>query len=231
MRIVTWNCCRGDFEVKAGLLNALNADVVVFQECAKPLTESQDTLWFGDNPKNGLAVRARPPYHLKALPAQADAPKYVIPVAVTGPVNFTLLAVWSVGKQEYPYVRAISKSIDLYEEAITGVPAVVMGDFNSNAIWDTEHPADLNHSALVSKLASFDMVSAYHHVRKESHGSEREHSYYHHWKQDKPFHIDYCFLPRSWAERVTTVEIGGFEEWSKYSDHRPLLVDMNRPGF
>lgn len=187
---------------------------------------SADTLWFSDNPKIGLAVRARPPYQFQALPSLPDTPKYVIPVSVTGPVSFTLFAVWSIQGQEHPYVRAICKAVDLYSHLIRDNPAVVVGDFNSNAIWDKDHPPEMNHSALVDRLASLGLVSAYHHVRNEPHGAEKEPSYYHQWNQQKPFHIDYCFVPRPWAEKITAVKIGSFEEWRRHSDHRPLLVDL-----
>jgi len=177
MRIVTWNCCRGDFTAKAALLESMRADVVVFQECAKPATESAATLWFGDNPKIGVAIRARPSYQLKALPALVDAPKYVIPIAVTGPVEFTLFAVWSIGKQAYPYVEAVCKAVTLYRDLIRSGPTVLAGDFNSNAIWDKDHPADLNHSALVSQLEELGLASAYHHALGEKHGQETKPSY------------------------------------------------------
>jgi hypothetical protein len=58
MRLVTWNCCRGPFEEKVALLNSLSPDVVVMQECGKPRAEDHQTLWFGDNPRTGLGLRA-----------------------------------------------------------------------------------------------------------------------------------------------------------------------------
>ncbi|HJW08314.1 MAG TPA: hypothetical protein VJ483_01695, partial [Holophagaceae bacterium] len=106
---------------------------------------------------------------------------------------------------------------------------VFLGDFNSNAIWDHEHPADRNHSAVVARLKSHGLVSAYHHQRQEAHGCENEPTFYLHWNEAKPFHLDYCFLPKTWARRIRNVEVGGFEAWKDHSDHRPLIVDLASP--
>jgi hypothetical protein len=53
---------------------------------------------------------------------------------------------------------------------------------------------------------------------------------YFQWKEQKPYHIDYCFIPEEWAPDVQCVEIGSYAEWKDYSDHRPLLVEVaDRP--
>jgi len=54
-------------------------------------------------------------------------------------------------------------------------------------------------------------------------------TYYFQWKEQRPFHIDYWFMPRDWAPNVQRVEIGSYEEWKGRSDHRPLLVELGLP--
>src|SRR5437763_1336119 len=105
MRIITWNCCRGTYLKNSTLLNSLRPDIAVFQECARPAQESENCLWFGDNPRQGITVQATLPYRLSALPTLPDVPKYVVPVAVSGPIEFTLLAVWTKAKQTHNYVE------------------------------------------------------------------------------------------------------------------------------
>ena len=226
MRLVTWNCCRGDCTKKVSLLDSWRPDIAVIQECAKPFVQSDRCLWFGDNPNSGLAVRSSNAYQLRALPVVPEAPKYVIPIEVTGPTEFVLFAVWTLGEKPHPYVRAASRAVELYRDLIERRPTVLIGDFNSNAIWDSEHPAEMNHSALVRQLERLDLVSAYHHARKETHGGEREPTFYFQWNRAKPFHIGYCFVPRAWAPRIKRVDVGSFDGWSSHSDHRPLLVDI-----
>jgi exonuclease III len=227
MRLVTWNCCRGSYERKVPLLDSLAADIAVVQECARPESESPTRLWFGDNPRQGLAVQARPPYRLKALPPLNDVPKYVIPISVTGPKRFTLLAVWMLGKpQTYPYVEGTHRAVEMYRDLLARSPTVVLGDLNSNTIWDHEHKPHSSHSGLVARLADLGLVSAYHHCLDEAHGSETQPTFYFQWKKERPYHIDYCFLPRKWVKKGLRVEIGSYEEWRAWSDHRPLLVEV-----
>jgi len=67
MRLVTWNCCRGQY-LKTSFLEALAPDIAVIQECAKPTCVNDQCLWFGHNPHQGVAVFANGPYRLRALP-------------------------------------------------------------------------------------------------------------------------------------------------------------------
>ncbi len=226
MRLLTWNACRGPFERKVPLLDALQADIAVVQEIAAPKTEREGTLWFGDNPRQGIAVVARAPYSLRRLDELPNVPKHVIPVAVEGPEPFILFAVWTLATRPLRYVRGLATAIDLYAHLFSAPEAVVLGDFNSNSIWDHEHPPHLNHSSVVARLQAHGLVSAYHHHRQQPQGQETEPTFYLQWNEAKPFHLDYCFLPRRWAPGIRRVDIGGYEAWREHSDHRPLLVEL-----
>ena len=74
MRIVSWNC-NGAFRKKLHLLEELNADVLVIQECEDPV-QCRDThykqwatnhLWVGDNKNKGLGVFAKSGVRLEPL--------------------------------------------------------------------------------------------------------------------------------------------------------------------
>jgi hypothetical protein len=208
-------------------LDPLAPDIAVIQECAQPLAQTDQCLWFGDNPRQGIAVRAGGPYRLRALSTVADVPPYVIPLEVTGPVSFTLLVVWSKRHPKFPYVEGVVRAVELYRHLLSGHASVVMGDFNSNAIWDAKHPPRANHSALVALLAELGLESAYHAFLREAHGQESRPTHYFHWDEQQPFHIDYCFIPRRWLELVQRVEVPNYADWSGRSDHRPLIVDVD----
>ena len=137
------------------------------------------------------------------------------------------MAVWSKGGQKYRYVMGVVKAVQIYRTLFESSPTVLIGDLNSNAIWDTYHPAGLNHSALVSLLSELGLVSSYHHFFGEAQGLETRPTCYLLWKKERPYHIDYCFVPASWASRIERVEIGSYDEWRQHSDHRPLLVDVS----
>jgi hypothetical protein len=227
MRLATWNCCRGPYNKKAALLDALGADVAVIQECARPSAESESLLWFGDNPRQGLAVVARGDYRLKRVCRARSVPKYVVPVEVTGPRSFLLFAVWTKTGQAHCYVEAAVRAVFLYRKLIASRPTVFMGDVNSNVIWDHQHPEDRCHTALVTKLSDLGLVSAYHTFFGESHGKETRPTYYFHWKESRPYHLDYCFIPKAWLPRLRDVSVGPYGSWKAHSDHRPLTVDVD----
>jgi len=228
MRLVTWNARKGSFARKSPLLDALCADIAVVQEIAAPASESEQTLWFGDNIKLGVAVLAKAPYTLRRLPELPNVPKYVIPISVDGPRSFVLFAVWTLGDQPMRYVRAVSTAIDMYASVFANSPVVMMGDFNSNAIWNKDHPSNVNHEAMVTRLHQLGLVSAFHQHRDIEHGAEpkSEHTFHLYGHEEKSYHIDYYFLPKAWACEIDQVIIGAYKEWHEHSDHRPLLVSV-----
>jgi hypothetical protein len=201
-------------------------DIAVVQECAAPPTQSDQCLWFGDNLRQGVLVQSFGSFTVHTLPPVPDVPKYIIPLQVRGPIDFLLFAVWSKANVQYRYVEAVVRAVDLYRHLFTTSLTVLIGDLNSNAIWDDNHPPELNHSALVELLGELGLSSAYHHFFGEAHGEETRPTYYFQWKEQKPYHIDYCFVPSIWAPYIRCVEIGSYAEWQSYSDHRPLLVEV-----
>ncbi len=228
MRLLTWNCARGRIDAKAPRLDPLAADIIVLQECARPDATSDRCLWFGDNPLQGIAILVREDFSISALPARADVPPYTIPIIVRGPHGaFLILAVWSKKARRHPYIEGVVEAIDTYRDLIEAMPTVVIGDLNSNAIWDRQHPVTHNHSALVARLAGLGMTSAYHEYFREPHGAESMHTFYFRKKAEKPFHIDYCFVPSTWLLGLKHVGIGNYAEWHDVSDHRPLWVDID----
>jgi exodeoxyribonuclease III len=228
MRIVTWNCSRGSYFKKVARIDSLLWNVAVVQECATPPLESEHSLWFGDEVNQGIAVLSRPPYRLTRLPQVADVPKFVIPVAVSAPgIGFVLFAVWSKKNKPYPYVQGVVKAVSMYRSVFDAGPCVIVGDFNSNTIWDKTHPSIANHSALVRCLAEWGLTSAYHDHFDEAHGQETRPTYHHQKSRQVPHHIDYCFMPRAWLGGVRSVEVGLVDEWLADSDHCPLVVDVD----
>lgn len=227
MRLTTWNACRGSYESKAPLILGLAPDIAVIQEIAKPKSVSAGCHWFGDNPKQGVAVIASGPYRVRALPQRTGVPKFVVPFAVSGPQSFVLMAVWTLGKQTMSYVRAASSAVETYADLFASERVVLLGDFNSSSIWDKKHPKHLNHSALVARLSAYGLVSAYHHDRATQHGKELESTFHLYRHKNKPYHIDYCFLPLPWANQIQQVELGAYDTWARHSDHLPLTVELS----
>ncbi len=55
-------------------------------------------------------------------------------------------------------------------------------------------------------------------------GWERAHHFLR--KPERPFHIDFCFVPQAWAEQGLAVQLVNDEPWRRLSDHFPLVVDV-----
>ena len=229
MRIVTWNCCRGRAPVKLARLATLMPTLAVVQECARPEDDSPSCLWFGDNPRQGIAVAADGEYRVEAAPMR-EVPRYTFPIQVLGPRPFLLLAVWSQQDPIFPYVQGVIRAVEIYRDRIASEPTVIVGDFNSNAIWNRKRPGARDHGALVDMLSDLGLVSAYHQFHGESHGSETRPTLYLRWQRAMPYHVDYCFIPKSWAPHLRSVEVGNYRAWAKVSDHRPLVVDLDFTG-
>jgi exonuclease III len=61
---------------------------------------------------------------------------------------------------------------------------------------------------------------------KQLQGKERHPTLYMYRHQDKPYHLDYCFASHDITRKLKSVEIGGYDLWSAYSDHVPVIVSF-----
>src|SRR5689334_16366826 len=210
-RIVTWNCARGPFAKKRAAIEQLDPDIVVLSEAARPGGNDRGVHWFGDG-SLGVAMYAREPWSIRPLRSSRKVP-CVYPVAVEGPLSFTLFGVWTWPAPSY---RAALFNGLVAHERIRGTRAFA-GDFNGNVDFDKPR-SRIKWSHCFERLASSGLVSAYH--RDRPFGREPDPTHYFLWKQHRPFHLDYCFVPHSWTiERVT---VGTFADWASLSDHRPV---------
>jgi hypothetical protein len=228
MRIVTWNCCRGAFEAKPLRLGAYRADVTVVQECGRPEGERPDCLWMGDDPRHGLAVSAGSGWRVTPVEMPPGVPRYALPARISGRHgDVFMLGLWTLADRPHRYVKAAIRAVEMYRDQIDGKPAVLAGDFNSNAIWNRKTAWARDHKYLVAMLAEMGMVSAYHAFFGEEHGGEATPTFHLYHHESRPFHLDYCFVPVSWT--VQAVSVGAYADWADASDHRPLVVDVTPP--
>ena len=131
MRIITWNCQAGFLSMKKGAsLFEREPDIAIVQECSKSDATSfrqqgYKGLWFGDTPKKGMAVFHKSQWKLHP-PKQQPKHKWIAPVEVEGPENFTLLAVWACavkGNRRESYVGLIHSALAAHPEITAGVLA------------------------------------------------------------------------------------------------------------
>lgn len=233
MKITTWNCNMA-FRKKAEFILAHQPDILIVPECENPeklifsdgVPKPTATIWHGSNPNKGLGVFSYSHYKLKLLDCHNPDFKNILPIAVTGgKVNFILFAVWAnnPGDKDGVYVTQVWKAIHYYEELLSKKKAILIGDFNSNTIWDKPRRAG-NHSTVVEKLAKNKIFSTYHTFHKQIQGKEAHPTQFMYRHEDKPYHLDYCFASSYFIKKMTNVEIGQYNDWKLYSDHKPLSV-------
>jgi endonuclease/exonuclease/phosphatase family metal-dependent hydrolase len=162
---------------------------------------------------------------LEILPDYDPWLKLIVPVSVGGPTPLTLLAVWTQKGDEGNYSADLLRAIDLYADDL-GQRAIVVGDFNSNAIWDERWADSATHSMVVARLAEAGLTSLYHAQTGEQQGSETVPTLAFKGDPAKPFHLDYCFASSDLIDAGARLEIRPVAEWVGLSDHAPLVIDL-----
>lgn len=221
MRVTTWNCYRGaDVAEFLALLAPLQSDLVALQECRRPDGDDVSVIWRGVDPNQGSAiVSTSQALRIEAIEIPSLHPT-VVPVVVQAPEPFVFVGVWT----HPPYNEVAWDAMTACVDAADGLPVVAAGDFNSSPGVQGQ---ELTSAQLLQRMRDeLGLVSAYHHLTGEAHGEETRATYYHQWNESNPFHIDYCFVPDSWASRLTDVSVGGYADWPQ-SDHRPLTAEVD----
>lgn len=230
LRIAAWNCCAGPLAPKLRAARRLRADILVLPEAPR-VPEGEQVAWIGENPRKGLAVLVRPPWRVErvALP-RVELPRYFLPVRIVGPETFMLWGVWAHAFGADRYVRATHRALDACQAHVAREQPLLLGDFNSHSRWDHQHPPGRSHSALVGRLAALGYVSAYHHCRQRAHGREGHATFYEYRHRDRPYHLDYAFVPAGMVPRLRRVSVGQHRAWSRWSDHMPLVLELAPTG-
>src|SRR5882724_10346082 len=235
MRIITWNCNMA-FRKKAGIILNYKPDILIVPECEHPdklkfntdTPKPTDILWFGANKNKGLGIFSYSDFKFKLLKKHDPELKMIVPVAVTGPFNFTLYAIWANNPTDPDgqYVTQVWKAIHHYNRLLTNRESILIGDFNSNTIWDKPRRKG-NHSTVVEHLEKKGIHSVYHRYFKQVQGKEQHPTLYMYRKKDKAYHIDYCFVSEPIANKLKSVEVGDYDSWIKYSDHVPVIITFD----
>lgn len=233
MKIVTWNCQQA-FARKAERIFSGAPDIAVIQECSKRSTEivgfdGYSGLWAGENLNKGIGVFCKTGWSVRAFAVRKKSgARWVIPFAVEGPVNFTLVAVWacSAKSRSESYVGQIRTVLKERPAWLRRAPIVLAGDFNSSAVFDKNRP-EWNHTLMVRRFRRRGLVSAYHAHFGEEHGVETMPTFHLYRRPEERYryHFDYIFLPEKWP--IEAMDVGRHCDWGAVSDHFPLMVDVS----
>ena len=258
MKIVSWNCQYGFDKKKPEVIKKYNASILIIPECRKiDMKDSgydeDHRDWYGDdkeatdheeniNEKRSLGIGvfwkesitvSRLQEWDKTWKNESNF-RYLVPYTVEGNFEpFTLIAVWTKGKSDpsdIDYVQKAHAAVDQYKIAgLLDGRVVLIGDFNSNVIWDKLYKDDRNHSALVKKLNGMRI--------QECSFTEKDKSYYTYcYFKGKLNEVvdDYCFASVDIA-KTAKFSVPGSDEWTlengvkrwNGSDHCPISVEFD----
>ncbi len=185
MKIITWNCNMAFRRKKESVL-VHDPDVIVIQECENPeikgsWEEFDDFVWIGENPHKGLGIFVRNGYSLSAVVSREPcSSRYIKLVRVGNRLeSFLLMGLWAMDEPKRPeqrYIGQVCSAVKHYYGLLCAEPCILAGDFNGNAIWDTEpkRPPWGNFATTVRLLADAELFSVYHYWTGESFGEEKE---------------------------------------------------------
>ena len=213
----------------------LKPDLLVLQECENELKlkdhlsslNYNQLIWYGKNPHKGVAVLSFNDVEIALSEEHNKEIDYVLPIKLhIDNQEINLFAIWAMPHQEsraLSYVGQIWAAINYYAELLDE-DSILIGDFNSNAMWDHKRKVG-NHTQVMNFLNDRNIYSLYHKLTETLHGQEDHPTLYLTKSIEKPYHMDYCCASKNLFSNETTLEIGGYQDWIKLSDHMPLIID------
>jgi len=217
-----------------------NPDLLVIPECecekklnfGKKVSQPRSFYWFGDNENKGLGVFSYSDWTIECLDYHNPRFRYVLPLKLKKKnEEHLLLAVWAMDDKENKYRRYIGQvweAINYYKNVLND-SVILIGDFNSNKIWDTKTRV-ANHTNVVNKIDTNGIKSLYHVDSNEEQGNESRATFYLYRDPEKSYHIDYCFLGNNFDLNKSSLSIGDSDTWLDRSDHCPLVADLHKVG-
>lgn len=234
MKIITWNC-QGGFRNKFHHILTYPTDILIIQECESPkrinmsIINPTDYYWYGVSENKGIAIFTFSDYTMDISPLFEPTYQYIIPLKIRKEKSsINLFAIWAMNNHTHPshkYIGQIGLALEHYASLLTQ-PCLIAGDFNSNAIWDTQNKP-INHSTVVQYLQQYQIYSLYHTQESLDHGAEKHPTFYMYRKINKPYHLDYCFASAILLQHGFQLTIADPDFWLQHSDHVPLIAELH----
>jgi exodeoxyribonuclease-3 len=250
MKIVTWNC-NGALRNKTQEIDRLGADILIIQECENPAESTEkyqmwagsNYLWVGESrhkgvgvfPKNRNTVESlnwKGDFKISGLLSESRALNWstndlrlFMPFIVND--ELTILGVWTKADKSneiFGYIGQFWKYLQIHRDVLSKARTLVVGDFNSNSIWDKPERW-WNHSDVIKELRDIELESVYHFQLQESQDKETKPTFFLQRNRDKPYHIDYIFASSDLLNNCE-LEVGQHDDWLPFSDHMPLCLSI-----
>lgn len=195
MKIISYNISQY-IQDKVDKILLFDADIFILPEMACPsmvqLPDGYEMVWTGNIDYKGLGVIWKS--YLKA-----DVPtwfnpnlNYFLPLIIEGNL---ILASWpTVTEQNKPksYPRIMMEALEEYTPYLREYPSLITGDMNCYKGQSGETKR-FSIQSIFDYLQGLGYVSAYHQKSGEILGNESAATYFHLFKENSPFFIDYAF--------------------------------------
>lgn len=215
MKILTYNI-HNSTQTKINKVLEYDADIYILPEISCPslvsLPEGYQMEWMGESEKKGLGVIWKPNVQAEVPDWFNSKHQYFLPLLIEGKL---IIAAWPTTTNKNkpkPYPRIAMEALQEYACHLRDYPTLISGDMNCYKGQSGENK-QYSIQSIFTFLESMGIVSAYHTKSGESIGAETTATYYHQFKRDKPFFIDYTF---------TNIPLKSYQlgEWdSSLSDH------------
>lgn len=236
MRIVSWNCCwqkDGFTDEKRKEILKLNPDILLVQECkqddwSKLGFSDNNGHWYGDgkesqgNPNKNLGIGIYCGNNFSidcSLFKDKDLTnmRYALPYIINyeNKEILTIFSVWA--KKDFKYFHVpILNSLEYFYKNTNSFVAVI-GDFNTGSQYNKE-------TSQYYKFIKNELKTKYQLVNC-AFWQEWLPTYHVEKNNNYEFYLDdHCFFERS--DEVLSFGMGDWRYWRKYSDHVPLIVDL-----
>ncbi len=204
-------------QLKVDQLFTQNADVYVVPEIAQniKLPTGYSMEWIGNYPSKGLGII----YNIDAsIPECYDRSlSFAIPLQFE---DFFILAFWptKIEKKE-TYTQIAKRILTHYSDELKNNKSIVTGDFNLYHKKDRPNK-DANILEIDDLLQSYGLKSVYHELRGEVFENETKKTYFHQFKEENSFFLDYTY---------SNFPIKKYEllPWNiKFSDHTGQVIEF-----
>lgn len=207
--------------------------------------KGKDYYWIGDEPSEevkspkGLGIFIKNDIETELISNFYPDFKFFQLIKVKN--SFNLMGVWAMPK----YVEMIHDFFDANED-IFDENLIMCGDFNSNHRFNYKHrKKDENgiakdHDYLEEKLNGKGLYSVYHKLTNEKNGKESRFTFFQAKHLNYPFYLDYVYAgeeiidnaellalyKRNHKKIPNKFEILDHSEWTKKSDHLPVVLEI-----
>lgn len=236
MRIISWNCA-GAYRNKIHKIEDLKPDIAVIQECenlnelraANDVNVPVKSFWFSERDHNkGVGIFFYGDFDILSIEYYSLV-EFIVPLRIKNGLDFYLFAIWAmIGRGEgSAYTGQVEKAVNKYYKTILKTnEAILIGDFNSPHIEKSVDKPRIEYS-LVDLFRDLGIFSVYHEYFKKDYGEHNHYTFYQHRNEEQKHMLDYCFASESIIKKVTAVEIGKYKDWMEFSDHCPLIIDID----